>query len=275
MTDKEILPENHPRAESLKIRHTLIEGFEKGIVAIAGLIAHGRGEAFDYLLGEKTIKSAYNATKSAVASLLLAEKPVISVNGNVTALMAKDLAFLSNKTGIPLEINLFYRSRERELKILRELERYGAKNVLGVDLDYRAELEAIKHLRRYVDSRGILNADVVVVMLEDGDRTMALRAMDKKVIAVDLNPLSRTALAANITIVDNIIRTIPLLGEIYSEIKEYSNKELKAIVDSYNHISTLKDALTHMAISNERINEQLREVNLQIERKKEQIKNKK
>jgi 4-phosphopantoate--beta-alanine ligase len=35
--------------------------------------------------------------------------------------------------------------------------------------------------------------------------------MEKKIITVDLNPLSRTAKEANITIIDNITRTISLL----------------------------------------------------------------
>ncbi|MEM4954456.1 MAG: hypothetical protein QXE87_03535, partial [Candidatus Methanomethylicaceae archaeon] len=56
------IPENHPRAKSLKERMKIIEGEEKGIVAKAGLIAHGRGEAFDYLIGETTITPAFFAT---------------------------------------------------------------------------------------------------------------------------------------------------------------------------------------------------------------------
>jgi len=41
-----------PRAKSLLIREKLITGFDHGLVAKEGLLAHGRGEAFDYLLGE-------------------------------------------------------------------------------------------------------------------------------------------------------------------------------------------------------------------------------
>ena len=48
------IPYNHPRAGSLHIREMLVEGLRNGIVAHEGLIAHGRGEAFDYLIGEKT-----------------------------------------------------------------------------------------------------------------------------------------------------------------------------------------------------------------------------
>jgi len=53
MVTKILIPKNHPRYCSLKIREKLVEGFEKGFVALEGLIAHGRGESFDYLLGEK------------------------------------------------------------------------------------------------------------------------------------------------------------------------------------------------------------------------------
>ncbi|MGB1233122.1 MAG: phosphopantothenate/pantothenate synthetase family protein, partial [Poseidonia sp.] len=40
---------------------------------------------------------------------------------------------------------------------------------------------------------GILESDVILVPLEDGDRCNALVAMGKTVIVIDLNPLSRSA----------------------------------------------------------------------------------
>ena len=46
------IPKDHPRYQSLFTREKIIERMHKRIVAEAGLIAHGRGEAFDYLLGE-------------------------------------------------------------------------------------------------------------------------------------------------------------------------------------------------------------------------------
>jgi 4-phosphopantoate--beta-alanine ligase len=73
------IPEDHPRAKSLQIRELLVEGFRNGIVVEEGLIAHGRGEAFDYLIGEKTTGQAVKAMRSAVALMILAERPVISV----------------------------------------------------------------------------------------------------------------------------------------------------------------------------------------------------
>jgi len=48
------IPKSHPRYESLRTRDLIAGGVEKGIASIHGLIAHGRGEAFDYLIGEKT-----------------------------------------------------------------------------------------------------------------------------------------------------------------------------------------------------------------------------
>ena len=55
------VPESHPRYESLLTRHRIEAGVEKGITSRQGLIAQGRGEAYDYLLGEQTIPSADDA----------------------------------------------------------------------------------------------------------------------------------------------------------------------------------------------------------------------
>ncbi len=78
-------PKSHPRAKSLYIREKLVDGFDNGLVAKEGLMAHGRGETFDYLLGEKTSKYAQKAISAAAALLVSASYPVISVNGNVAA----------------------------------------------------------------------------------------------------------------------------------------------------------------------------------------------
>ena len=53
---------------------------------------------------------------------------------------------------------------------------------------------------------GIISSDVIMVPLEDGDRCEALVKMGKTVIVVDLNPMSRSARMASITIVDEISR---------------------------------------------------------------------
>ena len=53
---------------------------------------------------------------------------------------------------------------------------------------------------------GIERADVILVPLEDGDRCEALISLGKQVLVVDLNPLSRTARNATVTIVDEVSR---------------------------------------------------------------------
>ena len=68
-------------------------------------------------------------------------------------------------------------------------------------------------LEHWRQGGGIFDADVVLIPLEDGDRCEALVAMGKKVIAIDLNPLSRTARKATVSIVDNILRAVPNLTE--------------------------------------------------------------
>src|SRR3990172_11368729 len=115
-----MIPESHPRYESLITRDRIVEGVEKGITSLHGLMAQGRGEAFDYLIGEKTSKSAHRAEKAAAAVLLLAKKPVISVNGNVAALVPEAIIWLSDAIDAPLEVNLFHRTEERVKKIIEQ-----------------------------------------------------------------------------------------------------------------------------------------------------------
>ncbi|MEM2202904.1 MAG: 4-phosphopantoate--beta-alanine ligase [Sulfolobales archaeon] len=239
------IPPDHPRRESLLIRERLVEGFREGIVVPQGLIAHGRGECFDYLIGEKTIEPARKAIKASAALLLLARRPVISVNGNTAALVPEDLIRLSRELGAPLEVNLFYRTRERAERIARKLIGLGAPRVLGVD-DVVEGVPGLSSERRLVSREGILVADVVLVALEDGDRTEALKRMGKKVIAIDLNPLSRTARAADITIVDNVVRTVPLLVEEIKILKNRSREELEEILNGYDNNKILGEALLHI-----------------------------
>lgn len=243
MTGKIEISPKHPRAESLKIREKLIEDVESGVVAQAGLMAHGRGEAFDYLIGEKTTKCAAKAIRAAAATLLLAERPVISVNGNVASLAAEDVVRLARVTGAKIEVNLFYRMRGRDLAVKEVLERAGAEEVLGTDEDNSAQIPEINSERRRVDSRGILKADVVLVPLEDGDRTESLRKMGKTVIAVDLNPLSRTAQRASITIVDNVVRALPLLIKESEELKSQRPERLRKMVSRFDNREVLREAI--------------------------------
>ncbi|MDI6690515.1 MAG: 4-phosphopantoate--beta-alanine ligase [Candidatus Bathyarchaeota archaeon] len=256
------IPKTHPRAESLKIREKLIEHFKEGVVASAGLIAHGSGEAFDYLLGEKTIAPALKAIEAAAAILLTAEKPVISVNGNTAALVAEEIVELAKITNAKIEVNLFYRTPEREIAIKKLLEKAGAKEVLGVGKRASAKIPELGSERRRVDPRGILIADVVLVPLEDGDRTEALVKMGKKVIAVDLNPLSRTAQKATITIVDNVARAIPKLIETTKNLKMQGLEKCRKILHSFNSKRNLAESIN---LIKERLSKAAKSVELSVE----------
>jgi len=206
-----LIPKTHPRASSLYIREKLVHGFREGLVVEEGLLAHGRGEMFDYLIGEKTTKTSHKAIKAAARALLAAKLPVISVNGNFAALCAKEIVELSKVTGAKIEINLFYASEKRKRAISKILKKNGANEVLGVDSKFAKKIPKLDSARRIVDKRGIFSADVVMVPLEDGDRTIALKKFGKDVITFDLNPMSRTAQTADITIVDNVIRGMKIL----------------------------------------------------------------
>lgn len=238
MTD---IPKSHPRYASLVARERVTNGVKKGYTSSQGLIAQGRGECFDYLLGERTLPCAEAATIAAAALLLLAERPALSVNGNVAALAAEDMVALANTLQIPLEVNLFHRSEDRVKKIADLLREKGAKNVLGENPD--ASVPGLEHARALATRGGIYDADVVLIPLEDGDRCEALRAMGKKVIAIDLNPLSRTARKATVSIVDNILRAVPNLTEQVKRLSDESRTDLERMVQEYNNEKVLRQAV--------------------------------
>jgi len=225
-------------------RERIADGVRNGITSVQGLIAQGRGEAFDYILGERTMRSADRATLAAAAALLLAKRPAISVNGNVAALVPGEMVELASLLNAPLEVNLFHRSEDRVRKIADLLRSHGARLVLGENPDCR--IPGLEHSRALATRGGIYDADAVLIPLEDGDRCEALVGMGKTVIAVDLNPLSRTAMMASITIVDNITRAVPnLVGKIRS-LSGSPTEYLQTVLRDYSNRNTLRDALIEM-----------------------------
>ena len=228
------IPKSHPRYLSLQIREKLVKGFDNNLVAKEGLLAHGRGEAFDYLIGEKTSKTAKAAIKAAAFTLKNAENSVISVNGNFVALCPKEIIQLAKTTNSKIEVNLFYSSEKRKKAITKILKSFGAKEILGINKKNSTVLKGIDSARRVVDKNGIFAADVVLVPLEDGDRTIALKKTKKRIITFDLNPLSRTAQTADITIVDNVSRA---MKQLVSE----SKKSLRA--SSFDNKKNLKESI--------------------------------
>lgn len=239
-----LIPKSHPRFQSLLIREKLVKGFDDGLVAKEGLLAHGRGEAFDYILGEKTLKTSKKAIKAAAASILLAKNPVISVNGNVAALCPKEIVRLSKVSKAKIEVNLFYANEKRKQKIVKILKKNGAKEIFGVLKKNATRLIGIDSSRRIVDKNGIFASDLVIVPLEDGDRTLALRRAKKQVITFDLNPLSRTAQTANISIIDNVVRGIVELITECVRLSTKKSSELEKIIKNFDN----KKNLTHNVI---------------------------
>ncbi len=238
------IPSDHPRAKSLYIREMLVNGFRRGLVVPEGLIAHGRGEAYDYLIGERTTKTAQRAIEAAAATMLLSSRAVISVNGNTAALCSNTVVELAEVAGANIEVNIFYRTEKREKAIKAELEKHGAKKILGVGLKASARIPELQSERRRVDPNGIYAADTVLVPLEDGDRTEALIRMNKTVITIDLNPLSRTSKVADITIVDNIVRAMPALVYAARKLSRTTTAmSLKRITDNFDNSKNLQESL--------------------------------
>ncbi|RRJ28408.1 4-phosphopantoate--beta-alanine ligase [Halocatena pleomorpha] len=238
MSDIEV-PESHPRYQSLLTRHRIEDGVEKGITSPQGLIAQGRGEAFDYLLGERTLPSVDRAERVAAAHLLRARHPVLSVNGNVAALVPDELVALAEATGAELEVNLFNRTDERIRAIVDHLQEHGAGAVKGTTADER--IPGLDHERAKVDADGIYDADVVLVPLEDGDRAQALAEMGKTELVIDLNPLSRSPQTAAVPIIDNVIRALPNITTHAHDLADTSTEELTAIIDAFDPETVLTE----------------------------------
>jgi 4-phosphopantoate--beta-alanine ligase len=235
------VPESHPRHESLQAREALADGVEDGYVAPQGLIAHGRGEAFDYLIGEATSPPAQRQARAAAAALVDAENAVVSVNGNVAALCPAQVASLQRALGCGVEVNLFHRSDERVSKITDRLAAAGCTDVLGADP--QARIPGLDSKRALVAEDGIYASDCVLVPLEDGDRTEALVAMGKTVVAVDLNPLSRTVRRASIAVVDEVTRALPAIEEAADDL---TRDEAATVLDGFDNEQARADALDHI-----------------------------
>jgi len=223
-------------------RQRVEDGVKAGLVATQGLIAHGRGEAFDYLVGEQTIPAADEAAQAAAANLLIAKNPVLSVNGNTAVLVPDELAALQNALGCKMEVNLFHRTEERVTKLASFLEAHGCTNVLGKGA--QPTIPGLDHERGRSTLDGIFSADVVLVPLEDGDRCQALRNMGKTIIVVDLNPLSRTARSASVSITDNVRRAIPRITHHVAALSRAEAQRVSAAFDAHKN---LRDTLEFMA----------------------------
>lgn len=237
------IDKNHPRFTSLAIREKLVQGVEKGITSQAGLIAHGRGEAFDYLLGEKTQDFATQAIQAAACSLLLARKPILSINGNAVALSAQEFVHIARYLSCKIEVNLFHFTRKREQKIESYLKELDPNVVLSSKGRKALVLPRVASRRRIVLREGIGQADTVFVPLEDGDRCQALAHLGKTIITVDLNPLSRTAQSATITIVDHIARALPHLSRELRRCKKFTQQEKRGVIRRFNNKKNLTEAL--------------------------------
>lgn len=228
---------SHPRYQSLLIRQQLEQAAKKGMLADSALIAHGRGEAFDYLLGEQTIPSAFDATVEAAARLISAKTPIISMNGNAVALAGKELLEIANLLNCPVEVNIFYHTPKRMAALISHLEEIKFSNdieveILGTNPD--ANIPGLEGPRAKCHNNGIYQSDVILVPLEDGDRCEALVAMGKEVLVIDLNPLSRTAKMASVTIVDELTRVVKNLIKIIPKNPSRNN---------WNNNLTLRSAL--------------------------------
>ena len=228
------------------LRDKIVKASEKGYLADSAMIAHGRGEAFDYLIGEKTIYPAKRAMYVAVAALLLSNNPVISVNGNASVLAVDEIIDLAKAVDAKIEINLFYRTDERVRLLTNLYKDHGYKDILGSLDDEIEYLNDIKNNRATASKTGIYTADTILIPLEDGDRAEILKKSGKNTITIDLNPLSRTSKMSDVSIMDNIVRAIPFMTKIAEDLKTQDRDVLVGMVNEFDNDENLKESIEHI-----------------------------
>lgn len=223
------------------VREHLAEMVDRGLVTPTGLISHGRGEAFDYIMGEHTIAPALDAERAAAAFLLKAKRPVVCVNGNSIALDPKGLIALAKTIPAKMEVNIFHRTEERMEQLVDYMVSQGADGILGLRPDER--IPNLTSDRALCTKDGIYESDVIVVPIEDGDRAEALIAMGKTVISIDLNPLSRTSKVATVPISDEIVRAVENITRFVGELRG-NTEEIEKIIRDYSSVRTRRDTVS-------------------------------
>ncbi|MBO4357029.1 MAG: phosphopantothenate/pantothenate synthetase [Candidatus Methanomethylophilaceae archaeon] len=239
------IPKDHPRYKSLMTRERLAHMVEEGLVTPTGLISHGRGEAYDYLMGEKSIPPALESEKAAAAYLLRAKNPVVCVNGNAAALDPENLIALAKAVPAKMEVNLFHRTPERMEGLISYLESKGMDEVLGREPECR--IPGLNH-DRALCTRTLYDCDVIVVPIEDGDRAEALVSMGKVVISIDLNPLSRTSCKATVPISDEMTRALENIIQYISELRGDDEAILK-VINEYSSLSNRRETVRYICDS--------------------------
>jgi len=73
----------------------------------------------------------------------------------------------------------------------------------------------------------------------------------KSIITIDLNPLSRTSKMSDVSIVDNVVRSIPFMSKIAKDLKQQNTNLLKDLIKDFNNEDNLKDSLNMFKIKEE------------------------
>ena len=127
-------------------------------------------------------------------------------------------------------------------KLFSRLDNIRAKEGIDVEIlgmNPNAKIPGLEGPRANCCREGILDSDVILVPLEDGDRCEALVAMGKTVIVIDLNPFSRSAKRGTLTIVDELSRVV-------NNMLEFDEPLLEVALDDWDNKENLKQALEHI-----------------------------
>ena len=104
-----------------------------------------------------------------------------------------------------------------------------------------------------LEALDIQPGDTCLSIASGGDNTLAMLGKGpERVIAIDLNPLSRTARSATVTIVDNITRAIPGISKFAHGLKDSKKDELRRIIQEFDNKKNLAESIeritAHLAL---------------------------
>ena len=73
-----------------------------------------------------------------------------------------------------------------------------------------------------------------------------MKSAGKTVITIDLNPMSRTAIHSDVTIVDNIVRALPLMVKYAQQMNGMAKETLLSTMSGFDNRKNLSEAVSLM-----------------------------
>jgi len=236
-----MIPKDHPRYKSLVTREHLAECARTGIVSLEGLTSHGRGEAFDYLLGEKTSESALLAGKDCGGPAPHRKTPgALRERQHRGACGTRNRASPEGKRGArrgqPLPPDTRTGTADRDGSSAMPVRTVFSGRS-------RSASSRSPTTGPFCRREGCLLPMSCLSRSKTATAARCSVGMGKKVIAIDLNPLSRTAKTATLTVVDEVTRALPEIAQACTALSDGKCRSLVAVMDNRVFLQEAKEEM--------------------------------